>query len=73
MIITADEFKANCEKYLDITAHSGEEIFITYNGKAIAKLSDPQISAVDSISGILRGLPDDYDMERIKEERFNQE
>ena len=32
-----------------------EDIFITKNGKTVAKLVNPHVSAVDSISGILTG------------------
>ena len=56
MIITATELKTNFGKYLEIIALSQEDIFITQNGKTIAKVSNPQISAVDKISGILSGL-----------------
>lgn len=46
MIVTATEFKTNFGKYLDMIAK--EDIFITRNGKTIAKVVNPQISAVDS-------------------------
>ena len=41
MIITATEFKTNFGKYLEIIALSQEDIFITKNGKTIAKVSNP--------------------------------
>ncbi len=56
MIITATEFKTNLGKYLELITQTREDIFITKNGKTIAKVSNPQVSAVGSISGILSGL-----------------
>ena len=70
MIITATEFKTNLGKYLDFIAKAQEDIFITKNGKTIARMTNPQVSAVDSISGILSGLPADYDKNALREERF---
>ena len=52
MIVTATEFKINFGKYLDLVGK--EDIFITRNGKTIAKVINPQVSAVDSIRGILK-------------------
>lgn len=70
MFVTATEFKTNFGKYLEMIAR--EDIFITKNGKAIAKVSNPQVSSVDSISGILSGvLPDDFDRKNLKEERMS--
>lgn len=71
MIITATEFKTNFGKYLEMISLSQEDIFITKNGKTIAKVSNPQISAVDKISGVLAGLvPDDFDSSDIRKERL---
>lgn len=70
MFVTATEFKTNFGKYLEMIKK--EDIFITKNGKAIAKVSNPQVSAVDSISGILSGLlPDDFDRKNLKKERIS--
>lgn len=72
MIITATEFKTNFGKYLEMIALSQEDIFITKNGKTVAKVSNPQISAVDKISGILSGLvPSELDTKKIREERLS--
>jgi len=71
MIITAVEFKTNFEKYLSMIAK--EDIFITQNGKTIAKVSNPHISAVESISGILSGLlPENFDRKNLREERISE-
>ncbi|MGL6199091.1 MAG: type II toxin-antitoxin system Phd/YefM family antitoxin [Lachnospiraceae bacterium] len=70
MIITATEFKTNFGKYLELV--SKEDIFITRNGKTIAKVVNPQISAVDSIRGLLTdSVPADIDMDSLREERLS--
>ena len=69
MIVTATEFKTNFGKYLDMIAK--EDIFITRNGKTIAKVVNPQISAVDSLRGMLKDIPSDIDVDSLREERFS--
>lgn len=69
MIVTATEFKVNFGKYLGLLAT--EDIFITKNGKTIAKVSNPNVSAVDSLSGLLAGkLPAGFDARTLREERL---
>lgn len=69
MIVTATEFKTNFGKYLDMI--SKEYIFITRNGKTIAKVVNPQISAVDSLRGMLKDVPSDIDLDSLREERLS--
>lgn len=69
MIVTATEFKTNFGKYLEMI--SREDIFITRNGKIIAKVINPQISAVDSLRGMLKGIPSDIDLDSLREERLS--
>ncbi len=69
MVVTATEFKVNFGKYLRLLGT--EDIFITKNGKTVAKVSNPNISAVDALSGILEGrLPPDYNAKAMREERL---
>ena len=69
MVVTATEFKVNFGKYLGLLAT--EDIFITKNGKTVAKVSNPNVSAVDALSGILAGkLPEDCDAKALREERL---
>ena len=69
MVVTATEFKTNLGKYLD--AVSSEDIYITRNGKTVARMVNPNVSAVDTLSGILAGqLPEDYDEKDLREERL---
>lgn len=69
MIVTATEFKTNFGKYLDMITK--EDIFITRNGKTIAKVVNPQISAVDSLRGMLKDAPSDLDLNSLREERLS--
>lgn len=70
MIVTATEFKTNFGKYLDLLTK--EDIFVTKNGKTVAKITNPQVSAVDSLSGILADqLPVDFDKRALREERLD--
>lgn len=69
MIVTATEFKTNFGKYLDMLTK--EDIFITRNGKTIAKVINPQVSAVDSLRGMLKNVPSDIDIDFLREERLS--
>ena len=69
MIVTATEFKTNFGKYLDMLTK--EDIFITRNGKTIAKVINPQVSAVDSLRGMLKDVPSDIDLDSLREERLS--
>ena len=68
MIVTATEFKTNFGKYLDMI--SQEDIFITRNGKTVAKVINPQISAVDSLRGMLKDISPDIPTDSLREERL---
>ena len=70
MSITATELKENLSKYLLLAAK--EDIYITRNGKVIAKLTSPfedRIQLVESLVGI---IPDDITPEEAREERLDQ-
>ena len=69
MIVAATEFKTNFGKYLDMLTK--EDIFITRNGKTIAKVINPQVSAVDSLRGMLKNVPSDIDLDSLREERLS--
>lgn len=69
MVVTATEFKTNFGKYLGLL--SQEDIYITRNGKTIAKVINPQVSAVDSLRGMLKGAPADLDRDDIREVRLS--
>ena len=68
--VTATEFKLNLGHYLDYV--SKEDIWITRNGKTVAKMINPNVSSVDSISGILKGkISEDIDRHSLQEERMD--
>ena len=67
MQVTASEFKLNLEKYLELV--HDEDIWVTKNGEIVAKLINPDVSAVDAISGVLAGkVPADLDRHTLHEE-----
>lgn len=70
MTVTATEFKTNFGRYLDLLPY--EDIFITRNGKTVAKLVNPHVSAVDQITGILAGkVSADLDEKALREDRLS--
>ena len=68
--VTATEFKVNLGHYLDLVPT--EDIWVTRNGKYVARLVNPNVSAVDSISGILKGkVSEAIDRHSLREERMS--
>ena len=69
MIISATEFKSNFGYYLKLVEKA--DVFITKNGKTVARISNPRTSAVDKLSGILKDkIPENADRHWIKEARL---
>lgn len=69
MSITATEFKMNLGKYL--TLSQTEDIYITRNGKVVAKLSNPNQDRVDVAKSLFGIIPADMTLEEAQEERRN--
>ena len=69
MSITASELKMNLGKYLLLSAT--EDIYITKNGKIIAKLSNPFQDRVDLVESLIGVLPGDFTLEEAREERLS--
>ena len=69
MSITATELKNNLGKYLLLS--ETEDIFITKNGKIVAKLTNPYQDRVEVAKSLFGILPEDADIELAKEERIN--
>lgn len=68
MSITATELKENLSKYLLMAAN--EDVFITRNGKVVARLCSPypdRVSEARNLGGI---LSEDLDFDSIKAERL---
>ncbi len=70
MSITATELKMNLAKYLMLA--STEDIFITKNGKTIAKLSNPNQDRVNMAKSLFGVLPQDITLEDARRERTEQ-
>ena len=73
MQVTSVEFQRNPGRYLDLAL--AEDIWIFRDGMMIARLTKPKeetkISALDALTGILRGkVSEDIDRRSIREERL---
>ena len=68
MVITATQFKLNIGHYLDTI--SGGDVYITRNGKMVAKLSDPMNDKMSVLNSLVGIIPRDINMEEIKTERI---
>ena len=69
MSVTATEFKTNFGKYLLMAAT--EDIFITHNGKTVAKLTAPYKNKLDTVNSLFGSIPDTMTLEESKEKRFD--
>lgn len=69
MSITATELKLNLSKYLLMAEK--EDVYITRNGKVIAKLTNPYQNRVDMAKSLFGILPADLTVEEAREERLN--
>lgn len=69
MLITATELKQNLGRYLMLAAT--EDIYITKNGKVVAKLSNPNQDRVNMAKSLFGVLPQDITLEEAKNERVD--
>ena len=69
MSITATELKQNLGKYLLLSA--SEDVYITKNGKVVAKLTNPNQNRVKTAKSLFGILPVDASLEDAKAERLN--
>ena len=69
MSITATELKNNLSKYLTLSIT--EDVYITKNGKVIAKLSNPFQERVDLAKSLFGILPSDETLEDVRERRVS--
>lgn len=70
MIITATELKTNLGKYLEMAAT--QDIFITKNGKSIARLTSPTVNKLSVLDNLVGIIPKDTDTDEdtIRKERL---
>ena len=69
MSITTTELKNNLGKYLLLS--KTEDIFITKNGKAVSKLTNPFQQRVDIAQSLFGILSTDMTLEEAREERIS--
>ena len=69
MCITATELKMNLGKYLLLAAT--QDIYITRNGKTIAKLVSPYQDKVNTVDALFGCVPNTMTLEEAREERLN--
>ena len=67
MNVTATEFKNQLGYLLDLV--SKEDVYISKNGKLVAKLCTPNKTRVDSAKRLFGAIPADFDVERAFDER----
>ena len=69
MSITATELKNNLGKYLLLATK--EDVFITKNGKTIARLTSPYQNKIDTVESLFGSIPETMTLEDSREERLN--
>lgn len=69
MSITATELKQNLGKYLLLS--ETEDIYITKNGKVVAKLTNPNQDRVDMAKSLFGIIPKDITLEEARNERLD--
>lgn len=69
MSITATELKMNLGKYLLLAEK--EDVYITRNGRIVAKLTNPYQDRVDMAKSLFGIIPADTTLEKVREERLN--
>jgi len=69
MLVTATEFKNNIGKYLALVVE--QDIFITKNGKNVARLSSARQNKVDIAKSLFGIIPNDgTTSKQLREERL---
>lgn len=68
MSITTAELELNLSKYLLLA--QTEDVFITRNGKVIAKLTNPYQDRVDAAKSLFGVIPSDVTLEEAREKRL---
>lgn len=69
MSITATELKENLGKYLILS--ESEDVFITKNGKIVAKLTNPFQNRIDIAKSLFGSVPNDITLEEANKERLS--
>jgi len=69
MSITATELKMNLGKYLLLAEK--EDVYITRNGKVVAKLTNPYQDRVETAKSLFGVIPADLTLEEARKERLD--
>ncbi|MCL2758590.1 MAG: type II toxin-antitoxin system prevent-host-death family antitoxin [Treponema sp.] len=70
MVVTATQFKASIGHYLDTVAEN-KPVYITKNGRLIAKLSDPAEDKMSILNALVGIIPKNHmSLDDIKRERL---
>ncbi|MCD8006326.1 MAG: type II toxin-antitoxin system Phd/YefM family antitoxin [Oscillospiraceae bacterium] len=69
MFATVTELKENLEKYLDLV--DTEDIYITRNGKTIAKLCSPYRDKLKIVNELAGSIPATITLEEARDERLS--
>ena len=69
MKISVTQLKTNIGKYLDMA--ETQDIFITKNGKQIAKIVSTKIDKVAAMRSTFGAIPPDADLDTAKAERLS--
>jgi len=69
MSITATELKANLGKYLTLAA--SEDVYITRNGKVVARLTSPFQDKLNTVDSLFGSIPATMTLEEARDERLS--
>lgn len=69
MSVSMEEFKSNVDKYLQLSKN--EDVLITDNNHIIAILSNPNIDLVKAAKSLFGILPNDINLDEVRDERLN--
>lgn len=69
MSITTAELEKNLGKYLLLVEK--EDVYITHNGRVVAKLTNPNQDRVEAARSLFGILPADVTLEEAREERLD--
>lgn len=63
------ELKANLGKYLLLAA--SEDVYITRNGKVVARLTSPFQDKLDIVDSLYGSIPGSITLEEVRDERLD--
>ena len=70
MQVSLTNLKVNVGKYIDMADTT--DVFITRNGKPVAKLVPVKQDKTSSLKSILGAIPSEMDYDKIREERLSE-